>query len=545
MRLLAVISASLLVVCLAMNSEDCDNLVGYAEGRNIQIKTTYLPQGAVFDFKGENSNELCEPTSPISPIPVDVCRAILNVTTSPSSSVFTEIWLPSQLEARLLSVGNTDFGGCKLCSRSAENYTYWRKGIDYAQMVYGLSLGFATVGSNAVHNSTSDGLLPDQHEDLTDLSWRAVQQSTVVGKTLIKKYYDSKDVKSYHLGCGMGGRQGLRAAQADPELFDGVAAGSPAVNLGNNALWFDAVLDGLLQQNTSFFTQGNWELIHEEILSQCDEVDGAKDGIIEDPRLCEFETLALNCLIVVGENCLTTPQEFVVGQIFKELGFGVGYSNPGAAYGAEVALSNILMEPAPILADVTEWFRYVSPANASWQPHVYDQNEAIRSLKGAPDELQPLGADLKAFRDHGGKILHWHGSADPYISVLNSDNYYDFVLNTTSAGNASDIDAFYRYFRISGSEYCTGGGAGAYYVGQDGRAKPDKPGPEGNVLLTLVDWVENDRAPDVLKGVRWVDDKPEVGVELARNHCRYPYTNKYQEEGGDGKDEEKWKCEKL
>ncbi|KAJ4357379.1 Feruloyl esterase [Didymosphaeria variabile] len=417
-------------------------------------------------------------------------------------------------------------------------------GIDYPQMAYGTALGFASVGSNGGHNGTSASALLNQREVVSDFAWRSVQQATLVAKAVVKQYYDREAFKSYHIGCATGARQGLRVAQADPELFDGIVVGAPAVNLGNTVMWYGAVLEGLFHGNASYLTKENWDLVHEELLSQCDDLDGVTDGIIEDSRRCQFESLPLNCWIVDRENCLTTSQAFAVDRIFSPLEFGVNYSYPGAAYGSEVGLADALLKSEPLLTLLEEWYHYVSPGNLSWQPSDYDTNDAIRSLTEAPDELRPLNADLKAFRARGGKILHWHGSSDPLISILNSDHYYDSVVNTTGDEDASTIDDFYRYFRLSGTGHCDGRGPGADYVGQDDRGQPDKMKPEENVLLALAGWVEHGEAPEMLRGVKWVDDDPDKGVELARRHCRYPYANRYQG-SGDGKDEDGWVCEEL
>jgi feruloyl esterase len=140
-------------------------------------------------------------------------------------------------------------------------------------------------------------------------------------------------------------------------------------------------------------------------------------------------------------------------------------------------------------------------------------------------------------------MIHWHGSSDPLISILNSDHFYDTLLNITGSGNHHAFDDFYRYFRLSGTGHCDGPGPGANYVGQDGRVTPSTASSEENVLLALVEWVEHGKAPEVLRGVKWVDDNPDKGVELARKHCRYPFTNNYQG-SGNGKDEDGWVCEK-
>jgi predicted peptidase len=50
------------------------------------------------------------------------------------------------------------------------------------------------------------------------------------GKTLTNKFYKKSPSKSYYLGCSLGGRQGIKAAEQFPNDFDGIVAGYPAID---------------------------------------------------------------------------------------------------------------------------------------------------------------------------------------------------------------------------------------------------------------------------------------------------------------------------
>lgn len=58
---------------------------------------------------------------------------------------------------------------------------------------------------------------------------------TVIAKALIRSYYGKAPRYSYWTGCSGGGRQGLVQAQMYPSDYDGIVAGSPAIN-GPNAI---------------------------------------------------------------------------------------------------------------------------------------------------------------------------------------------------------------------------------------------------------------------------------------------------------------------
>ena len=56
---------------------------------------------------------------------------------------------------------------------------------------------------------------------------------TVAGKKLTNLFYSKTYTRSYYLGCSLGGRQGIKAAEMFPGDFDGIVAGSPALDFNN------------------------------------------------------------------------------------------------------------------------------------------------------------------------------------------------------------------------------------------------------------------------------------------------------------------------
>lgn len=161
---------------------------------------------------------------------------------------------------------------------------------------------------------------PQNRHAWADAYFRLSLHTMVVsGKTLVKHFYNTTQSKSYYLGCSLGGRQGIKAAEMFPDDFDGIIAGSPALDFNNLVSWrasFFPITGSV--NSSSFITPSMWTtLIHDEVLKQCDGLDGVLDGIIEDPTLCNFRPESLMCARNQTTNCLTPIQVQMVREIFS------------------------------------------------------------------------------------------------------------------------------------------------------------------------------------------------------------------------------------
>ncbi|KAH8586031.1 ferulic acid esterase [Bisporella sp. PMI_857] len=474
-------------------------------------KLEYYQAGSIIDVSDLNATCLAFGTNTTQIAPADLCRLALYVSTSPKSGIILETWLPRDWTGRFLSTGNGALGGC----------------LTYEALTYATGLGFAAVSANGGHNGTSGGSWLNNPE--------GVHTGTVVGKKITKLFYGSAHKKSYYFACSTGGRQGFQSVQMYPKDFDGVVAGSPAFD--SNALGskgaFAALTVGLDPSDPGFITTDKWALVNSEILKQCDGLDGAVDGIIEDPDKCIPNISNLLCSNNTV-NCLNAEQ---LRRATALLGPFLGTSGeliyPRMQPGAEIGASFIYYSSIPAQTTV-DWFRYVIFSNASWDIATFTAKDAEFAISLDPARVSSFSPSLKAFKAAGGKLLHFHGMEDFVISSDNSERYWKMVNATM--GNP---DSFYRYFRIGGMQHCSGG-PGAWGIGQIGDKAPSQD-PQRNVLLGIVDWVENGKAPNAVIGTKYVNNTPSLGVEFTRNHCMFPASNKYIGPGP-STDPAAWKC---
>ncbi|KAF8518084.1 tannase and feruloyl esterase [Gautieria morchelliformis] len=467
----------------------------------------------------------------VAAVTADACRVYAVVNTTAESAVHFEVWLPDTWFGRFLALGNGGLGGC----------------IDYINLGYGSALHFATVASDNGHDGTSISGSLQSPELLNDYGFRAIHVEAVLGKQIVDTYYGRTHDKSYFMGCSTGGRQAMQSAMLYPDDFDGMIAGAPATDFNHLLGWetmlgrfigapiriasdsFSQVLGqwiGMVglgrfadvlspHASNSFIPESLWPGISQEILNQCDALDGVVDGIITEPDDCVFRPDALLCDATdVGyrNNCLTALQVDALTRVYEPL-FGTAGQLLYPRYdpGAEADGNFAPLLGGAIFDIPHEWFRFAiyNDTNFSFENFSVADIEFADTIN--PGGISTWNGDLSAFQNRGGKIISYHGRRDHLIPSGNSKRLYDLIASTLSQRT---LDEFYRLFLIPGMDHCAGG-PGAWAIGQHGLGSNTVNDSAHNVLFSLVEWVEQGREPDVIVGTT-------IPGMMERMHCRYP-----------------------
>lgn len=409
------------------------------------------------------------------------------------------------------------------------------------------SLSFATVGDNGGHNSTTaDGSkLLNDNEAVIDLSYRSRHLAVVAAKQVIKQYYSQPANYAYYVGCSTGGRQGLKSAQEFPDDFDGILAGSPAADFNHLSDWTSRfLLITGFGKDSRALSKDQWVYVHGEILRQCDEpLDGVADGIIEDPTICEFDASKLRCGTSSDSRCLTQTQVQTVNDVYSELYDQSGnLLYPSLSLGAELVASQQGLFSGSVIGNAANWIANAVYNNSYWDPTTLSQDTYTKAdetdvLHG---NISTWNGDLSAFREAGGKLMMYHGLADPNIAGENSQRYYLHVAKTMGATDI-ELDEFFRFFRISGGDHCSSGGVGAWEFGQIAAGRYGRH----SAIDQLVAWTENGVAPETITGTKFVNDDPGQGVAFERSHCKFPYRTTYKGNDFDPNVTTSWTCEKI
>jgi feruloyl esterase len=395
----------------------------------------------------------------------------------------------------------------------------------------GLSRGYASASTDTGHTA-DDATWGSNRAKEIDYGHRGTHVTAVAGKAITAAFYAKPVQHAYFEGCSNGGRQAFMEVQRYPDDFDGIIAGHPATGTPMQA-GRAVVYQHMLASPANLLTAEKIELLSRATLAACDARDGLADGIISNPPACSFDVATLTCKAGDAADCLTPGQVTTVKKIYGGVklkdgrtfayGFPVGHEggttgwrawisgvNPPAkqedgtlAYGPERQPSGYgLMEPN---------FRFLAldedDPGYSWKVFDIDRDEA--RLKTMTDILSPLDPDLRPFKKSGGKLIAYHGWADPGISANGTVAYFDRLA--AIAGGRRQADEFARLFMVPGMHHCSGG-----------------PGPNTfDMLPALEAWVEKGTAPQQVIASRVTDGK----VERTRPLCPHPLIATYKGQG--------------
>lgn len=423
------------------------------------------------------------------------CRVAATITPAADSEIRIEVWLPTGAvwNASLQSVGNGAWGGS----------------ISYAAMAEALRDGYATASTDTGHVGTSAAsFIPGHPEKVIDFAYRAVHEMTVAAKAIIAAHYGRPPARAYWNGCSTGGRQALAEAQRYPGDYDGILAGAPAnyvTHLQGAQVWTATVVNN---SEAARIPPAKFTLLHNAALAACDELDRVKDGVIENPRACRFDPGALLCRGAEAPDCLTAAQVESARQIYAGPKDSRGRSLfPGLERGSEAGWNTLAGARPMALAEET--YKFLVFKDAGWDYLTFhaerDMAVADRTIADTMNSTDP---NLKPFFERGGKLLIYHGWADPGIAPGNSIHYYNSVVDTVGRAVASSS---IRLFLLPGVGHCRGG---------DGPDTFDGMG-------ALSSWVLGGPAPDRIVAQRVRNGQ----VDRTRPLCAYPQVARYKGSG--------------
>jgi len=449
-----------------------------------------------------------------------VCRVVGTIRPSKDSDIQFEVWMPaSGWNGKFFGVGNGGFAGA----------------ISYTGLASAIRENYAAASTDTGHQAGGqDASWALNHpEKILDFGHRAIHETAVKSKAVVKAFYGETPKQSYFSSCSNGGRQALMEAQRYPEDYDGIIAGAPA-NYWTHLLSMAASnVQATMKDPASYIPAAKLPAIQAAALAACDTLDGVNDGVIENPAHCRFDPSSLLCKGQESDACLTAPQLTALRKIYGGLrdrsdkaifpGYPMGGEAEPGGWGPWITG----LEPgkASMYAFSTQFFKNMVYSNPEWNFRTFDP---VRDTQTADEKfarvLNSNDPDLKRFRDRGGKLILYHGWSDAAIPAYNIIDYYRSVEQKMGAPSS-----FVRLYMVPGMQHC-GGGSGANFFGQFG---PSKTAQESNIETALERWVEDGVAPGQIVAIKFKQGaNPESGVAKTHPLCPYPRVAQYKGSGG-------------
>lgn len=314
-----------------------------------------------------------------------------------------------------------------------------------------------------------------------------------VAKAAMRAYYGQAPSYSYYDGCSDGGREALMEAERYPADFDGILAGAPVLD----ATDFAGVLETwIYRSNTDsagrqILGTDKLPALHAAVLKAC----AGTDAVIDDPRTCAFDPATIQCPVGTDSvSCLTPAQVAVVRAFYAGPTDARGRNlyPGGLPYGSELAWagwdisvagndarSALSTNAAQFAINDLKYLAYpVNPPDSFTLRDFRFTDHEYQRLQQSASIYNSTNPDLSAFRDHGGKIILYHGWADQGAPPFATTAFYRAVADRTAR-----YQSFSRLYMIPAQYHCLAGG---------------DPATAGDLLSPLMAWVESGHAPSAV-----------------------------------------------
>jgi feruloyl esterase len=469
---------------------------------------------ALGKFKAKEIAQITAAQMPASASAPLHCR----VTGLLSPEIAFEVSLPAKWNGRFYMIGNGGHAGEAMDDPGR-----------VAQRNQALQLGFAFAQTNTGHDARKEpgaSFVMSNPQKAIDYAYRAVHLTARTTQDITKQYYGKPISRAYWNSCSNGGRQGMMEAERFPDDFDGIVANAPWVDQTGftiGAMWNQKAL------SAAPVTPAKLALVGEKVMAKCDAIDGLKDGLIDDPRKCNFDPardVPACSAGADGPNCLTPAQADAIAKVYSGPMSNGKQFFPGYMPGSEAVMPglfgggagsgwmNVIVAAQPDakpadfnLAEGTMRYLVHKPPQPDYDYKTFDFDHDIHTLDEWSKLADAKNPDLAKFHKHGGKLIMTYGWADSILQPMMGVNYYEQAV----AKNGPDTAEFFRLFMVPGMAHCGGG-----------------IGPDRNDSMTaMINWVEKAKAPESIVASRVVDNQ----VVRTRPLCPYPQVARYSGQG--------------
>jgi feruloyl esterase len=467
------------------------------------------------------------------------CRVTGQVVTSgegaPDGSAGFQLDLPARWNGKLLFNGGGGFNGY----------------LPQPEPQY-IAQGYATIGTDTGHQNGQEvfdaswARKPSGERNtatVADYLFRAIPQVNRKVRPFIAEFYGHALKHAYFKGCSNGGREAMFQAQTNPGDFDGFIAGDPSTvpALGMPEVWKVKIL------NVDPIPYAKLPAIDAAIKSACDEFDGLKDDLIQNPAGCSFDPRDL-----VKPGLLTESEARgltnYLSAIYDDSGELVepGATSSGAAKivyypgieGSVSGLSSYMNDPAapnskPVLQKVAAQglaadFALNNSRMDLYGPLVFShqgslRHEVIERVKRTWSAGIASPSKMSAMFNKDAKLLIYHGLSDADTSPYETIKFYELLVKNRGGLAATRRNA--RLFLVPEMDHCMGGHG------------PNVFDP----VEALDNWVVKKIPPDKMIATKFEDNDRQKPVARTMPVCAFPTMARYKGSGAIAQ-AKNWEC---
>ncbi|MUM31421.1 tannase/feruloyl esterase family alpha/beta hydrolase [Mycobacterium sp. CBMA361] len=395
-----------------------------------------------------------------------------------------------------------------------------------------LHRGYAVVASNSGHSSPrgwKDASFTLNEEELHNFAGDQLKKTRDVAKVIVTRRYGKDAQRTYFQGGSEGGRESMVVIQRFPEDYDGVVSAYPVFNWLSSFLKWQLVSRAMrLDNGAGWLNENSLNVLRTAELAACDELDGARDGLISNVAACNFDPRSVLCAAGANPNtCLTDaqvatvevmhssgrwPYELTNGQTFRPR-YYPGTSLTSDAFGTEAQFTTggDFEGLGEINAFADSLIRYVLKADPSAGTLDFDPmnpGPLLSAVQAASATFDQTSTDIQRYLDRGGKWIIVHGLSDELPMASATVDYYRSLQDRFGG---KTLDKSVRFYAIPG--YAHGHG--------------DFDATHGIPLLdALESWVEAGQAPGDLTATDTNEN-----AHRTRPACMYPTWPRYTGSG--------------
>lgn len=401
--------------------------------------------------------------------------ASMDVTADP---ITFQVALPSAWNRKLMHLGGAGWNG--------QPRDVTRDGFPQffiAQHPSPLVRGYAVFGSDSGHvreQGRNQGVFALNEEMFRNFAHEQLKKTRDVVVALVQARYGETMEKTYFMGGSEGGREGFMVIQRYPQDYDAVYSLFPMFSwVPYMFKWHQINRAMRLDGGAGWINLAKANLLYNAEIAACDGDDGAVDGVISNPRACQFDPATLRCPggVDTGDTCLSDAQIATTQVMYGTTTFNHDLANGvrsvpayyhGTNFPVTLGTTATFDLPSVISGNGASTIGAISNHADTLVRYVMMRDENADTLSFDPSDppaqyrqrvteasamLDATSTDISEFLARGGKWIIVTGTSDELVVTDSLNQYYEDLVDRFGAPAIADS---VRYYLLPGFAHTTG-----------------------------------------------------------------------------------------